>query len=290
MMGEKTGIQWSDSTLNIASGCDGCELWVPRLGIRICYAGVDTERKTAKGLRKGWPPRFDQPTIFPERIVWLTKWKDLTGTPRPNKPWLDGLPRVIFQGDMGDYFTASLPLDWLAEFLPAITASPHRHLFLTKRPDRAQQFFARHPLPVNAWAGTSITGPQDPRLHALVKIDTDRLFVSYEPILVGAAETIRRFPQIRWWIIGGASGCEIATNIRDVRAAKQAARENRASVFIKQLGSYVIHDGISGPDEHWPRETGDFDEGGHFRKYLVDRKGGAMYEWPEDLRVREVPR
>src|SRR5258706_15387263 len=100
-MGEKSKIQWCDSTLNEEMGCDGCELWVPKRGIRLCYASVDTANKTGRGPLKGWPASFDQPTVYPERIGLLRKWRDLTGTVRPDKPWLSGLPRVIFWDDMG---------------------------------------------------------------------------------------------------------------------------------------------------------------------------------------------
>ena len=96
---------------------------------------------------------FDTPTIFPERIKLLEQWKDLTGVIREPqvgkyaKPWFDFQPRSIFWIDMGDAFTVSLPLDWLAPYLPAIARSPHRHLFLTKRPDRAAEFSLRPALP-----------------------------------------------------------------------------------------------------------------------------------------------
>jgi hypothetical protein len=59
---------------------------------------------------------------------------------RPMKPWLDGLPRIVFVTDMGDSFTASLPLATLAHELPIMATSPHRYLFLSKRPDRMRQF------------------------------------------------------------------------------------------------------------------------------------------------------
>lgn len=297
-MGERTGIQWADSTRNLAMGCDGCELWRParrdpststgfepgaeqrpdgEWWIRWCYAGVDTDKKTSKGSLKGWPPSFDQPTIFPERIALHRRWRDLRGMHRPEKPWLNGLERIVFEGDMGDYWTASLPLDWLADYLPAIRdESPHRHLFLTKRPDQAAKFFARYPLPSNCSIGTSITGPQDPRLRALGRIDSDRIFVSYEPILRDAAEAIRRHPEIRWWIIGGASGCDVSTDVQDIRDAVQAIHENQALAFVKQLGSR--------PFMAWTAR------GHRLPIRLIDRKGGNWDEWDPALRVREMPR
>src|SRR3989442_14506181 len=113
-------IGWCDDTCNIEMGCDGCELWDPKNGVRICYAGLQTERMVSKGPREGWPESFDKPTIFPERVRENARKRDLTGTRRPEKPWLDGMPRVIFVNDMGDGFTASLPEDYLAPYLPTM--------------------------------------------------------------------------------------------------------------------------------------------------------------------------
>jgi protein gp37 len=188
-MGQHTKIEWADDTVNAEMGCDGCELWDPKNDIRICYAGVMTEQKLSKGPRKGWPAAFDKPTIFPDRIAKAARWNDLTGTARAGtdrykaKPWLDGMPRVIFLKDMGDTFTASLPLDWLAPYLPVMAESPHYWLFLTKRAKQQQEFSVRHQLPPNVWCGVSITSQQDLRLRHLMQTRATVRWVSYEPML-----------------------------------------------------------------------------------------------------------
>jgi protein gp37 len=211
-MGQHTAIEWADDTCNPEMGCDGCELWDPKRGVRICYAGVQTDMRTANGTirRTGWPRSFDRPTIFPGRIAKAAHWPDLTGTERRgkpfDKPWLDGMPRVIFVNDMGDGFTASLPIDWLAPELPIMAASPHRWLFLTKRPDRQRQFAEHHPLPANVWAGTSITTTQDQRLRSLLRTRAAVRWVSYEPIL-GPVDWRPWFDRgLNWLVIGGESG------------------------------------------------------------------------------------
>jgi len=112
-MSRETNIEWCDSSLNLMMGCDGCELWNPAKGIKHCYAGVLTERYA--GVNAGFPKSFDQPKIFRERIYDIAKWHDLTGKDRADKPWLNGMPRLIFLNDMGDTFTESLDLNWLAE-------------------------------------------------------------------------------------------------------------------------------------------------------------------------------
>ena len=69
----------------------------------------------------GWPKVFEQPALFPGAAGRGARWKDLTGARRPDKPWLDGLPRLIFVVNMGDGFTASVnPDDWLTPKLGVI--------------------------------------------------------------------------------------------------------------------------------------------------------------------------
>jgi hypothetical protein len=67
-----------------------------------------------QGRSAGWPEFFDIPRLFEGRIEKLALGQILPGRRRPGKPWLNGLPRVIFHGDMGDYWAESLPGDWFA--------------------------------------------------------------------------------------------------------------------------------------------------------------------------------
>src|SRR3990167_2456987 len=108
-------ISWCDSTLNLMMGCGGCELW--NGARKSCYAGVMTERQVRGDHfalhSKGWPEAFDAPQLFPHRLPEALAWPDLTGKDRLEKPWLNGLPRIVFLNDMGDTFTDQLPPDWL---------------------------------------------------------------------------------------------------------------------------------------------------------------------------------
>ncbi len=253
-MGKGTKIEWADDTVNGEMGCDGCELWDPKNNIRICYSGTDTEQKLSKGPRKGWPPAFDQPTIFLERIAKAARWPDLTGTDRPNKPWLNGQPRVIFFNDMGDTFTASLPLDWFASELPIMAASPHRWLILTKRPDRQRQFSLHHELPPNVWAGTSVTSAQDQRLRSLLRTRAAVRFISYEPIL-GPFDLSPYLGELNWVIFGGVSGPDFKPmELEWLRAGVEQCRAASVPVFVKQ--DSARHAGQRGriPDDLWVRE------------------------------------
>src|SRR5262245_26922874 len=112
-MAKGSRTESADDIVSPAMGCAGCELWDPKNGVSICYAGRLTDRMLSKGPLKGWPLACDQPTIFPGRIAQAAHWRDLTGTARLAKPWLDGMPRVIFVDDMGDTLQASMTVDWL---------------------------------------------------------------------------------------------------------------------------------------------------------------------------------
>ena len=99
-MSVKTKIQWCDSTVNPTMGCDGCELWGDQR--RSCYAG--TLHARFGGVTPGYAPTFEQVTLFSGRTSEAARWSDLTGKKRPEKPWLDGMPRSVGFGQKGYHF------------------------------------------------------------------------------------------------------------------------------------------------------------------------------------------
>jgi protein gp37 len=77
-------------------------------------------------------------------------------------------------------------------------------------------------------------------------------------------------PALHWVIVGGESGP--GARPFDVAWARSTVEQCKAAgvaVFVKQLGARPVEFG---------------------RIPLADRKGGDPSEWPEDLRVREMPR
>ena len=249
-MGQKTDIEWCDSTCNPAMGCDGCELWpgddAPKEAKR-CYAGTLTERYA--DASKGFPIAFGKPQLFPGRIERALRWPDLTGKPRhDDKLWLDGYPRTIFLGDMGDNFTESLPFNWMAPCVTYMQRSPHIWIMLTKRPARMFQFFQTlcdpsfyRPIPRNFWLLTSVTGPENVgRIYELLKLralGAKVLGVSYEP--AWGAVDFRPF-QLDWMIAGGESGPGARPShpqwFRDVR---DQCAEAGVPFFFKQWGEWL---------------------------------------------------
>ena len=110
-MSDKTKIQWCDSTVNPTMGCEGCELWGAQR--RTCYAG--TLHVRFGGASTGYAPRFEDVTLFPGRMAGATKWSDLTGRDRADKPWLNGSARLIFISDMSDSLSKTVSFDYLKD-------------------------------------------------------------------------------------------------------------------------------------------------------------------------------
>lgn len=266
-----TKIQWADSTLNLQMGCAGCELWNPAIGVKKCYAGVMTERHAGKN---GWPEAFEIPKLFPHRLAPALKWSDLTGKVRPDKPWISSeLPRTIFLDDMGDTFSESLPIDWLAEHLEKMENCPHIWILLTKRPNRMAEFFSNRPVPSNFWLCTSITNKASlRRIPQILKIENAPVLgLSIEPLWEELdLRSVDGLKQLSWVKIGGESGQNATPCDLDwIQRAADDCGNAGMSVFVKQLGTKAIQNGVP------------------FK--LQDYHGGNWDEWPANLRVREMP-
>lgn len=134
-----TKIQWCDSTCNPTMGCEGCELWTG--DVKKCYAG--TLHVRFGGTSTGYADTFEDVTLFPGRMEEASRWADLTGTDRPDKPWLNGYPRLIFVSDMSDSMSSSVGFDYLEEEVVDNVASTlgsrHQWSWLTKRPERMEE-------------------------------------------------------------------------------------------------------------------------------------------------------
>lgn len=319
-MGKHSLIQWCDGTVNSTTGCDGCELW--RLAFKgPCYAGELHEHRMAKTLPALYAPDFTEVRLAPGRMAKTVGWSDLTGRDRPDKPWLNGMPRLIFVGDMGDLFSAAVPFEFIRDevFAAATSAKGSRHVYmlLTKQPSRMAAFAAwlgeqGIAWPANVWAGTSITSnSRRKRIEHLVRVPAKVRFLSLEPLweyvdlrawlkpctdhfafgpLYNHGHDEMPFPAINWVIMGGQSdqGKHEAKPF-DLGWARQIIRDCRDAgvpAFVKQLGSRAFDEknGVAGaslPLSEWAE--------GLVSLRLKDHHGGDWSEWPEDLRVREMP-
>ncbi|MBL9085262.1 MAG: phage Gp37/Gp68 family protein [Planctomycetales bacterium] len=100
-----------------------------------------------------------------------------------------------------------------------------------------------------------------------------RVMLSVEPLL--EAVQLGSLDGIAWVIVGGESGHNARPcHVDWVRSILDQCREAGVACFVKQLGSN-------------PR--GHCADGNRAGKYIFDKKGGEPAEWPEDLRVRQMP-
>lgn len=112
-------------------------------------------------------------------------------------------------------------------------------------------------------------------------------------------------PKIGWVIAGGESGPGARPCRPEwVRSIVEQCKAANVPVFVKQMGGNVvtrndmIEDCFNNGESGWPDPNVEYNINGFREEYqgadcrirLVDKKGGDMAEWPEDLRVREFPR
>ena len=314
-MSQHTEIQWADSTVNITSGCDGCELYSKQLAAALkkdgkrppCYASIVHENRLARSFPNNYAPSFGDVRLIPGRMKQCESWSDLRGKNREDKPWLNGRPRIIFVSDMADALSAAVPFVYLYNELIAPLQSPkmiargHQFLWLSKQPARMVLFgeYLRSmqcEWPASLWAGTSVTTQPtaELRIPDLLRVHGPRRrFVSYEP-----ARTALNWHwakgAIDLMIVGGESwkdardfDVEWAYSILHQFAGTGVAR------FVKQLGRNAIIDNRdmvpAQPADADPDDVGDFINSFVRPLRLKDAHGGDWDEWPEGLRVREFP-
>jgi protein gp37 len=108
-------------------------------------------------------------------------------------------------------------------------------------------------------------------------------------------------------IVGGESGSGARPcNVEWIRSIAEQCKEAGVPVFVKQLGSVpviprAVGDSVYERGQDAIRRDGEWPEGTHFGNRTGDPalngmiallkhpKGGDPAEWPEDLRVREMP-
>ncbi len=243
-MSKETKIEWCDSTVNPTSGCDGCELWNGS-SVRLCYAGQLHEARLAKSYPSKYAPSFSGFRMIPGRMAAAANWPDLTGVPREDKPWLDGLPRHIFAGDMSDMFSRAVDFPFLMRevFDVMVSASGSRHVWmlLTKRPHRLAEFSDRcGGLPDNCIAMTSITDQSKvkKRMPALLSVKCKWRGLSCEPLR--GPLSLGALHGIHLVIAGGASGASATPSHPDwFRSLRERCATHQVPFFFKQWGEWL---------------------------------------------------
>lgn len=204
--------------------------------------------------------------------------RDLLGINDPEKPWMDGLPRLVFVSDMGDAFSRESDFEFLEKEVIEPIQSPegmrHFWLWLTKRPHRMGRFGERiGGFPENVCAMTTVTGPDYlDRIDQLRKVRAKVRGLSLEPLWERIPPEKLNLEGISWLILGGESGRREFVRPFDLSWARELrdyCQQQGVSFFLKQIGRKPI-------------------QGGKVFK-AQDTHGGDWDEWPEDLRVREMP-
>lgn len=283
-MGEKTKIQWTDLTWNVAVGCDKVDG-----DCKFCYM----YRQSLNGTR-----------YLPNQVI---KTKTVFTLPLQYKGtksecW-DGNP-LIFTSSLTDFFHEDID-GFRDECWDIIRKCPHLTFqILTKRPERITAC-----LPPdwgegwdNVWLGTSVGSKQGlNRIAELCYVPAKTRFLSIEPLWEGftlqpieapdhdPVGASRIWPlqgrrtdmgrpcqdtgKIHWVIVGGESGndtgkyqyreCQLSW-IEDI---VYVCRNNKIPVFVKQVGTYLAK-----------------------KLKMSDRHGGNFDEFPASIKYREFPK
>lgn len=198
-MGQKTKIDWCDSSWNPITGClHGCPYCYAR-GMARRFGGkiitghdhlyiLDEPARREDGTINPYPYGFD-PTYHKYRLTIPQEWRK---------------PQTIFVCSMADMFGDWVPEEWIDQIFTACLAAPqHRYLFLTKNGKRYMELAKKGIMPdaENFWYGCSVTRPEEPFFFS----DRYKTFVSIEPIL----EPFDWVPGLKHielpdWIIAGA--------------------------------------------------------------------------------------
>jgi protein gp37 len=249
-----------------------------------CYAAkLHLNRGTAitnpeRQPNKGYAPVFEEVTLFPGRVAAMARSRDLGNSHDPDKPWLEGCRHLVFVSDMGDAFSRPSDFDFLKEdVMPQFASEKGSRkfwLWLTKRPQTMARFGEEiGGFPDNVCAMTTITGPDTLyRLDHLRRIPAKVKGVSAEPVWERIDPSRLNLGGIDWLILGGESGRKDVVRPFDLSWARELrdhCAEAGVAFFLKQLGRRPEEGGL-------PLE-------------LRDAHGGDWDEWPEDLRVRQVP-
>lgn len=204
-MGENSHIEWTDHTFNPWIGCTKVSP-----GCAHCYAEqatfVRAQRKRGRELwgegRERWrtsEESWHKPRVWNDRAAAL------------------GVRQRVFCASLADWLDDAVPIEWLADLLALIFATPHLDwLLLTKRPQnwkfrmhwangrlasagnlaafescpKMQAAFriaewAEGAPPANVWLGTTVEDQAraDERIPALLGIPAVVRFLSCEPLL-----------------------------------------------------------------------------------------------------------
>ncbi len=184
-------------------------------------------------------------------------------------------PKIIFTCSWSDWFIKDAD-EWRDQAWKIIKESPqHTFQILTKRPelilDRLPSDWGRGY--ENVWLGVSVENQEtaDNRIPLLAQAPAKVKFLSVEPILT-EINLIQYLPYVDLCIIGGESGND---------KGKYSYREAKIEWFTKIVDDCKI----------WNTNVFVKQLGTHLAKSmkLKDRHGANIDEFPEELKIRQMP-
>lgn len=211
-------IEWTEHTWNPISGCDKVSA-----GCKNCYAEAMAQRLQRMGVA-GYENGFKL-TLQPQRLL---------------QPLTRKTPTKYFVNSMSDLFHEDVPKPYIDRIFSVIEQCP-QHIFqiLTKRAKIMGQYFAKHPVPRNAWIGVTVENRKQgiPRIDYLRTINAPVRFLSIEPLLEDLGDI--NLKEIHWVIVGGESG----PNARPMKNEwviniKRQCEEQECLFFFKQWGGW----------------------------------------------------
>lgn len=327
-MGDKTGIQWTNSSWNPIAGCS-----IVSPGCRLCYAMGEAARqiRCAAGLKR---ETHYTGTVETKngRPIWTGKINAA-----PDHIWTLPLrwrrPRRIFVNSMSDLFHEDVPFEWIDRAFATMALSPqHTFQVLTKRGDRMRDYFTRNPAIVwddadrlacslqlrepdrpgyleagraaagwplpNVWLGVSTERQKeaDERIPDLLATPAAVRFISAEPLL-GPIDLARYLvPSMH---VGPTEKPLTAEGARAIAAIGRAAAKKMGAHFL----DWVIVGGESGKhakpmNPQWARDLRDqchaanvkffFKQWGEFVSVSEVAGDGPHFKFPDGRTVRRL--
>lgn len=297
-MGDRTRIEGSDASWNPTYGCSA----VSR-GCQHCYARRIAAHSAKPGqvyygiakYTSAGSPRWTGKLVRAEDKLW-----------DPLR-WQDG--RMIAVDTMSDLFHERIPDAWRDEAYGVMALCPqHTFQVCTKRPLAMERYFsapevwqrieaearriyaARHgkrypseghlqgPLP-NVWHGVSVESQRHAarRIPVLLRVPSHRHYVAAEPLLGPLNLTPWLEAGIGWVLVSGEGGPEARPcDVAWIRALVEQGHQAGTPIFVKQLGTATNVRGATQETGRAPQDT-------------RTPRASDIEEWPEALRVREMP-
>lgn len=261
-MAENTAIEWADHTFNPWIGCTKVSP-----GCANCYAEARDQR-FAGGVHWGKGAKRQRTSAANWNLP--LKWnREEEAKLVPRAEFVNPQRPRVFCASLADWLDDEVPIEWLADLLGLIHATPSLDwLLLTKRPQNfhsrieaalepaswpGRSRYVRDWLqgtpPANVWIGTTVEDQQraDERIPALLEIPAPARFLSCEPLLGPVDIThIRKgddqwFPRqhIQWVICGGESGPKARPmHVNWARSLRDQCATGGVPFFFKQWGEW----------------------------------------------------